>query len=139
MSDQHPAVAGNRAHAHPATLTNPVAATTSWHAAAHCPAAHCPAAHSSATFPQAVVTHSGARIERVANPVVSRKFDGLARAQAAAQVCVQVSLDREPSLLDAVAGSYGRATPEDHTPLLLSNATNQKMAQSLAEEARHGQ
>lgn len=134
MSDQHPAVAGNRAHAHPATLTNPVAATTSWHAAAHCPAAH-----SSATFPQAVVTHSGARIERVAHPVVSRKFDGLARAQAAAQVCVQVSLDREPSMLDAVAGSHGSASPEDHTPLLLSNATNQKMAQSLAEEARHGQ
>ncbi|MEI8303549.1 MAG: hypothetical protein WCG13_09660 [Burkholderiales bacterium] len=71
-----------------------------------------------------------ARIEWAPRQAVLRKFEDAASAQA--------WLELERSKMDVMGESYWTPTPEDFTPLELSNASKRKISWSLAKEACHG-
>lgn len=134
MSDHTTAVAGNRAHAAAATSfsqRNPVAYP--W-AAVYQPAHLLRSLRRldppSPLLMARAVTQWVARIEWAPRQAVLRMLDDQASAQA--------WLDLELSKMHAMSESYWTPTPEDFTPLELSNASKKHITRSLATEARHG-
>lgn len=138
MSDQTPAVACTRAH----ELNHALAATSSHHRnpVAYPWAAVYQPSHllrglsrfdpTSPLRTSRAATQWVARIEWAPRQAVLRRFDDAASAQA--------WLELERSKMDMMGESYWTPTPEDFTPLELSDAAKKKISWALAKEARHG-
>ena len=138
MSDHTTAVTGTRAH----TLTSALAATSVPHPSpvAHPWAAVYQPSHllrglsrfdpTSPLRTSRAAMQWVARIEWSPRQAVLRKFDDAASAQA--------WLELERSKMEAMGESYWTPTPDDFTPLELSNGAKKKIAASLAKEVCHG-